>query len=113
MQRNQPTRMTWDEFKAFLRKSLKESNAFVSHIWIKLRGDIQHLLKEVQDWATHLKHFLSILLEFDTNYGPRGVQLGCTFYDGVKWSTSKPIPTSLQVALVGMLSINGRSLNQT
>ncbi len=32
MQRNQLAPMTWDEFKAFFRKSLGESNAFVGHI---------------------------------------------------------------------------------
>ncbi len=42
MQRNQFAPMTWDEFKAFLRKSLVESNAFVSYIWSKLRRDAQH-----------------------------------------------------------------------
>ncbi len=48
--------MSWDEFKAFLEKSLGESNAFVSHVWSKLRGDAQHQLEEVQDWATYLEH---------------------------------------------------------
>ena len=32
MQRNQFTFMAWDKFKAFLMKSLGESNAFVGHI---------------------------------------------------------------------------------
>ncbi len=41
--------MTWDEFKAFLRKSLRESNAFVGHVWSKLRGDAQPQLEEIQD----------------------------------------------------------------
>ncbi len=76
--------MTWDEFKAFLRKSLWESNAFVSHVSSKLRRDAQHQLKEVQDWITHLEHLQSILLEFDTNNVPRKDQLGWTFFDGLK-----------------------------
>ncbi len=59
--------MTWDKFKVFLRKRLGESNAFVGHAWSKLRGDAKHLLEEVQDWAAHLEHFQSILLEFDIN----------------------------------------------
>ncbi len=63
--------MTCDEFKTFLKKSLGESNAFVGHIWSKLRGDAQHQLEEVQDWAAHLEHFQSILLEFDANNAPR------------------------------------------
>ncbi len=62
--------MTWDEFKAFLRKNLGESNAFVGHVWSKLRGDAQYQLKEVQDWAAHLEHFQSILPEFDANNTP-------------------------------------------
>ncbi len=33
MLRNRLASMTWDEFKAFLRKSLGESNAFVGHVW--------------------------------------------------------------------------------
>ncbi len=32
MQRNRLAPMTWNEFKAFLRKSLGESNAFVDHV---------------------------------------------------------------------------------
>ncbi len=39
MQCNWLASMIWDEFKAFLRKSLGESNAFVGHVWSKLRGD--------------------------------------------------------------------------
>ncbi len=56
MQCNRLAPMTWDEFKAFLRKSLGESNAFIGHVWSKLRGDTQHQLEEVQDWAAHLEH---------------------------------------------------------
>ncbi len=39
--------MTWDEFKAFLRKNLGESKAFVGYVWNKLRGDTQYPLEEV------------------------------------------------------------------
>ncbi len=39
--------ITWDEFKAFLRKSLGEYNAFVGHVWSKLKGDAQYQLEEV------------------------------------------------------------------
>ncbi len=59
--------MTWDKFKAFLRKSLGESNIFIGHVRSKWRGDAQHQLEEVQDWATYLEHLQSILLEFNTN----------------------------------------------
>ncbi len=67
MQCKQLAVITWDKVKVFLRKSLGESNAFVCYIWSKLRGDAQHQLEEVQDWAAHLEHFQSILLEFDAN----------------------------------------------
>ncbi len=84
MQRNRLAPMTWDEFKAFLRKSLGESNAFVGHVWSKLRRDTQHQLEEVQDWAAHLEHLQSILLKFDANNAPGEGQLGRTFYDGLR-----------------------------
>ncbi len=84
MQRNRLAPMTWDKFKAFLRKSLGGSNAFVGHVWSKLRGDAQHQLEEVQDWAAHLEHLQSILLEFDANNAPGEGQLGRTFYDGLR-----------------------------
>ncbi len=81
MQCNQLAPMTWNEFKAFLRISLGESNAFVGYVWSKLRGDAQHQLKKVQDWATQLEYLQSILLEFDANNAPGEGQLGRTFYD--------------------------------
>ncbi len=75
--------MTWNKFKTFLRKSPGESNAFVGHVWSKLRGDAQHQLEEVQDWAAHLKYLQSILLKFDANNNPWEGQLGRTFYDSL------------------------------
>ncbi len=84
MQCNQLAPITWDEFKAFLKKSLGESNAFVGHVWSKLRGDAQHQLEEVQDWAAHLEHLQSILLKFDAKNAPAEGQLGRTFYDGLR-----------------------------
>ncbi len=76
--------MTWDKFKAFLKKSLGESNAFVSHVWSKLRRDAQYQLEELQDWAAYLEHLSSILLEFNANNTFRESQLGRTFYDGLR-----------------------------
>ena len=84
MQRNRLAPLTWEEFKAFLRKSLGESSAFVAHVWGKMRGDSQHQGEEVQDWATHLEHLQSILMEFDANCAPGEGQLGRTFYDGLR-----------------------------
>ena len=67
-----------------MRKSLKKCNAFVGHIWIKLRKDTQYLLEEVLDWAAHLEHLQSILLEFDANNALGEGQFGRIFYDGLK-----------------------------
>lgn len=36
---NQLGFLSWDEFKAFLRKNLGESDAFISQIWAKFRSD--------------------------------------------------------------------------
>ncbi len=93
MQCNQIASLTWDKFKAFLRKSLGESNAFVGHVWSKLRRDTQHQSEEIQDWAAYLEYLQSILLEFDANNAPQEGQLGRTFYDGLRssiklWITS-------------------------
>ncbi len=49
-----------------------------------MRGDAQHQLEEVQDWATHLEHLPSILLKFDANNAPQEGQLGRIVYDGLK-----------------------------
>ncbi len=43
-------------------------------------------MEKVQDLAAHLKHFQSILLEFDANNAPQEGQLGQTFYDGLRLS---------------------------
>ncbi len=84
MQCNRLASMTWDELKAFLRKSLRESNMFVGHVWSKLRRDAQHQSEEVQNWAAHLEHFQSILLEFDVNNIPQEGQLDHIFYDDLR-----------------------------
>ncbi len=51
-----------------------------------MRRDAQHQLEEIQDWATHLEHLQSILLEFDANNAFREGQLGYTFCDGFRFS---------------------------
>ncbi len=56
MQCNRFVSIIWDKFKAFFRKSLGEFNAFVGHVWSKLRKDAQYWSEEVQDWAAYLKH---------------------------------------------------------
>ena len=48
--------VTWDEFNAFLRQSLGNSLAFVDAYSGKIKKDSQYQLKEVFDWAVHLKY---------------------------------------------------------
>ena len=55
-ERSRVASLSWKKFKAFLRQSLGESNAFVGNVWNKMRSDSQHQLKRVQDWAAHLRH---------------------------------------------------------
>ena len=43
------TPITWSEFKAFLRKDLGSSQAFIDSIWSKFRRDSQYLLKKAWD----------------------------------------------------------------
>ena len=57
--------VTWDEFKAFLRRSLGDSQAFVDAYWGKIKRDSQYQLEEVLDWAAHLEHLQAVLREFD------------------------------------------------
>ena len=49
-----PVPVTWKEFKAFLRRSLGDSQAFVDAYWEKIKRDFQHQLEKVLDWAAHL-----------------------------------------------------------
>ncbi len=57
--------ISWDEFKAFLRKALEDSRAFVDSYWTKIRRDSQYEHEEVLDWAIHLEHLQAVLKEFD------------------------------------------------
>ncbi len=76
--------LSWEEFKAFLKQSLGESDPFVGNVWSKMRSESQHQLEEVQDLAAHLEHLQSILLEFDADCSPLEGQHGRTFYDGLR-----------------------------
>ena len=48
--------ITWSEFKAFLRKDLGSSQAFIDSICSKFRKDSQYQLEEARDWASQLQH---------------------------------------------------------
>ena len=76
------TPITWPEFKAFLRKDLGSSQAFIDSIWSKFRRDSQYQLEEVRDWASHLQHLQSILSEFDRT--PDKQTMICYFREGLK-----------------------------
>ena len=76
--------VTWDEFKAFLRRSLGDSRAFVNTIWSKIKRDSQYQQEEVQDWASHLEHLQAILIEFDADRAPEEATLIRLFREGLK-----------------------------
>ena len=78
------TPITWAKFKAFLRKNLGESKLFVDSIWRKLNRDSQYQLEEVYDWASHLKHLQSILMEFDPATAPTESIMVRYFEKGLK-----------------------------
>ena len=48
--------ITWEEFKTFLRQSLRDSQAFVDSYWAKIKRDSQYQQDDVLDWAAHLEH---------------------------------------------------------
>ena len=41
--------MTWQEFKNFFQKNLRNSRAFVNSIWKKVKRDFKYQDKTVQD----------------------------------------------------------------
>ena len=46
--------LPWVKFKAFFRKSLGDSSAFVDTIWNRVKQNSQYQQEEIQDWASHL-----------------------------------------------------------
>ena len=76
--------LTWEEFKAFLRRSLGESRAFVDSIWRTIRRDSQYQQEEVMDWAAHLEHLQTVLREFDSAAAPNEEVLIRYFCDGLR-----------------------------
>ena len=78
------TPITWTEFKAFLQKNLGESKSFVDSIWKKLKWDSQYQLGEVYNWASHLEHHQSILMEFDPTATPTEFSMIRYFEEGLK-----------------------------
>ena len=83
-ERDRAASLNWDKFKAFLQQSLGESTAFVNSIWSKIKRDSQYQQEEVQDWASHLLHLQSVLVEFDTKCAPAEDVLCRYFYEGLR-----------------------------
>ena len=76
--------ISWEGFKAFLRQSLGESEAFVDTIWSTIRKDSQHQFEEVMDWAAHLEHLQTVLREFDADVVISEPVLIRLFRDGLR-----------------------------
>ena len=76
--------MTWLEFKNFLQKNLRDSRAFVDNLWSKFKRDSQYQSESVLDWASHLEHLQSILLEFDADGAPGEPTMIRYFREGLK-----------------------------
>ena len=82
--RGQVGPLPWIDFKAFLRKNLGDSRAFVDTTWSRVKRDSQFQQEEVQDWASHLEHLQSILQEFDEEGAPEESDLIWFFREGLK-----------------------------
>ena len=90
-QNEELTSITWTEFKAFLQKNFGESKSFVDSIWRNLKKDSQYQLEEVYNWASQLKHLVSILLEFDPVVAPTEVTMVRYFEESLKPSIKAEI----------------------
>ena len=53
-------------------------------IWNRIKRDSQYQQEEVQDWASHLEHLQSILLEFNSDGVPEESDLIRFFREGLK-----------------------------
>ena len=76
--------MTWAEFKDFFRKNLGDDRAFANSICSKFRRDSQYQAESVLDWAAHLEHLQSILLEYDPVGAPTEPTMLRYFREGLK-----------------------------
>ena len=78
--------MSWAEFKDFPRKNLRDDRAFANSICSKFRRDTQYQAEFVLDWAAHLEHLHSILLEYDPVGAPTEPTMLRYFCEGLKSS---------------------------
>ena len=82
--RNEGISMTWAKFKDFFRKNLGDDQAFANSICSKFRRDSQYQAESVLDWAAHLEHLQSILLEYDPVGAPTEPIMLRYFREGLK-----------------------------
>ena len=78
--------MTWTKFKDFLRKNLGDDQAFANSICNKSRRNSQYQAESVLDWAAHLGHLQSILLEYNPVRAPTKLTMLRYFRKGLKLS---------------------------
>ena len=88
-----PVPVTWNAFKAFLRRSLDDSQAFVDAYWGKIKRDSQHQLEEVLNWAAHLEHLQAVLREFDPAATPNEETMIRYFREGLRPSVQAQLDT--------------------
>lgn len=62
-----PAAIIISEFKVLLRKNIMKSRSFIDNIWSRFRCESQYHIEEIYNQTFYLKHFQSILLEFDTD----------------------------------------------
>ena len=76
--------ISWDKFKAFLRRSLGDFQAFIDSYWAKIKRDSQYQQEDVLDWAAHLEHLQAVLREFDSVAAPNDDSLIWYFREGLR-----------------------------
>ena len=76
--------MMWAKFKDFFRKNLADDWAFANSICSKFRWDSQYQAESILDWAVHLEHLQSILLEYDPVGAPTKPIMLRYFREGLK-----------------------------
>ena len=76
--------VTWVEFKNFFRTNLGDNRAFADSICSKFRRDSQYQAESVLDWAAHLEHLQSILLEYDPAGAPGEPTMLRYFREGLR-----------------------------
>ena len=76
--------MMWAEFKDFFRKNMRDDRAFANSICSKFKQDFQYQAESILDWAAHLEHLWSILLEYDPVGAPTKLIMLRYFRKGLK-----------------------------